>query len=86
MSADLTAAGWRSHDVGGFFGNVGTLWSRKEADGWAYGLLTDQREPQDIAVEALRALLVAHGHRDDFEAMDGQGRLPLRPCVKCGPN
>lgn len=35
----LQAQGWKLRDLPGFAGRFGPLWTLKEADGWAYGVL-----------------------------------------------
>lgn len=43
MSADPAAQGWSPRPPQGFTGLTGPLWSRPEGDGWAYGVLADER-------------------------------------------
>lgn len=43
MSPDPAAEGWSPRPPQGFTGLTGPLWSRPEGDGWAYGVLTDER-------------------------------------------
>jgi uncharacterized protein (TIGR00369 family) len=38
----LQAAGWKQRTLGGFADRFGPLWTRKEKDGWAYGILATQ--------------------------------------------
>ena len=35
----LELAGWRQRTLGGFADRLGPLWTRKEGDAWAYGIL-----------------------------------------------
>jgi len=35
----LQLAGWRQRSLRGFADRMGPLWTRKEEDGWAYGIL-----------------------------------------------
>ena len=37
--AALQDAGWRQRALRGFAERMGPLWTRKEAEGWAYGIL-----------------------------------------------
>ena len=37
--AALQEAGWRQRALRGFADRMGPLWTRKEAEGWAYGIL-----------------------------------------------
>ncbi|TPG59047.1 PaaI family thioesterase [Roseomonas nepalensis] len=43
MSADPAAEGWSPRPPQGFTGLTGPLWSRPGGDGWAYGVLADER-------------------------------------------
>lgn len=42
-AATLEAAGWKPRDLSGFIGLVGPLWTRREAEAWAYGLQMDAK-------------------------------------------
>lgn len=35
----LFAEGWKRRELPGFIGTAGPLWTRRDGDGWAYGLL-----------------------------------------------
>lgn len=35
----LSAAGWRERALAGYAGRFGPLWTRREEDGWTYGVL-----------------------------------------------
>jgi len=35
----LQAAGWKQRSLGGFADRFGPVWTKKESDGWAYGIL-----------------------------------------------
>lgn len=49
-SKALTEAGWRSRDLPGFAGHVGPLWTRKEGDAWAYGLLAAPQHLNTVGI------------------------------------
>lgn len=40
---DPAQHGWTQRPLDGFFSLVGPLWTRREGDAWAYGLLADAR-------------------------------------------
>ncbi|MDP3204874.1 MAG: PaaI family thioesterase [Hydrogenophaga sp.] len=39
----LQEQGWKSRQLAGFMGHSGPLWTRREVDGWVYGLLAEDR-------------------------------------------
>ncbi|MFC0384958.1 PaaI family thioesterase [Muricoccus vinaceus] len=43
MSFDPASEGWSTRPPMGFSGFTGPMWSRPEGDGWAYGVLADER-------------------------------------------
>lgn len=42
LQQDLAALGWRARRVPGLLERIGPLWTRREDDGWGYGLLLDE--------------------------------------------
>ena len=40
----LEANRWKARELPGHIGNIGPLWTRKEPEGWAYGLLCDSQK------------------------------------------
>lgn len=67
MSATTTiespdASGWRQKSLPGFAGLIGPLWARKEADGWAYGLLATSAHlnPAGVVHGGLLTALLDH--------------------------
>jgi len=72
----LQAAGWRARTLPGFAGLVGPLWTRKEADAWAYGLLATpaHANPAGMVHGGLLATLIDHAL--SAIAWEAQGRLP----------
>lgn len=58
----LGADGWRQKSLPGFAGLIGPLWARKEADGWAYGLLAtgDHLNPAGVVHGGLLTALLDH--------------------------
>lgn len=59
----LAADGWRQKSLPGFAGLIGPLWARKEADGWAYGLLAgaDHLNPAGVVHGGLLTAMLDHG-------------------------
>jgi len=43
VSFDPASEGWSPRPPMGFSGFTGPMWSRPEGDGWAYGVLADER-------------------------------------------
>lgn len=43
QAAQLGAEGWKPRELPGFIGTAGPLWTRREGDVWAYGLLVEDR-------------------------------------------
>lgn len=58
----LSADGWRQKSLPGFAGLIGPLWARKEAQGWAYGLLLtgDHLNPAGVVHGGLLTALLDH--------------------------
>ena len=50
MSPDPAAEGWSPRPPQGFTGLTGPLWSRPEGDGWAYGVLADERHANNHGI------------------------------------
>lgn len=75
----LRAAGWRDRTgLPGFTGLVGPLWTRKEADGWAYGLRAGAQHlnPAGLVHGGLLTTLIDHAL--SAIAWEAVGR---KPCV-----
>lgn len=54
--------GWKVRDLPGFIGQVGPLWTRREPEAWAYGVLADDRHtnPAGIVHGGLLTTLLDH--------------------------
>lgn len=78
MRQGLAADGWKERALPGFMGTAGPLWTRREADGWAYGLLATPAHlnPADMVHGGLLATLIDHAL--SAIAWEAAGR---RPCV-----
>lgn len=46
----LTAAGWKPRQLPGHMGLIGPLWTRREGEAWAYGLLAEARHLNPVGV------------------------------------
>lgn len=57
------ADGWRQKSLPGFAGLIGPLWARKEAAGWAYGILAtaSHLNPAGVVHGGLLTALLDHG-------------------------
>lgn len=75
---DLEQLGWRRRELPGFIGLVGPLWTRREGDAWAYGILVTEQHlnPAGIVHGGLAATLADHAL--SAIAWEHAGR---RPCV-----
>lgn len=79
LSSDaLSAAGWRQRKSPGYAGRFGPLWTRKEDDGWAYGVLptTEHLNPVGAVHGGVFASLMDHAV--SAVAWEALGR---QPCV-----
>ena len=43
IESGLVLRGWKTRSLGGFMDCAGPLWTHKEEDGWAYGILAEER-------------------------------------------
>jgi len=50
VSFDPASEGWSARPPNGFSGFTGPLWSRPEGDGWAYGVLADERHANNHGI------------------------------------
>jgi uncharacterized protein (TIGR00369 family) len=58
----LQANGWTCRQLDGFMGQSGPLWTRREGDGWLYGLLIENKHlnPAGVAHGGALATLIDH--------------------------
>ena len=58
----LEAQRWKPRDLPGHIGQIGPMWTRKEPDGWAYGLLCDAKHlnPARVMHGGVTASLLDH--------------------------
>ena len=62
LVACLQEQGWKARQLGGFMGNAGPLWARREGGGWVYGLLAEDRHlnPAGVVHGGALATLIDH--------------------------
>jgi len=75
---DPASDGWTPRTLPGFAGLVGPLWTRREADGWAYAILVEDRHanPAGLAHGGLVSTLADHAL--SVVAWEANAR---RPCI-----
>lgn len=58
----LQSQGWKSRQLAGFMGHSGPLWTRREGDGWAYGLFAEDKHlnPAGVVHGGALATLIDH--------------------------
>jgi uncharacterized protein (TIGR00369 family) len=76
MSSYFVNNGWKNHNLLGFLGKVGVLWTRRESDTWAYGMETtiDHTNPAGIVHGGLICTLLDHAL--STIAWESAGRIP----------
>ena len=72
----LEAQHWKQRALPGFMGVAGPLWTRHEADGWAYGLLLAPGHFNPAGVAHGGALLTLIDHVMSTVAWEASGRTP----------
>ena len=73
---DLRGAGWRERAASGFIGHVGPLWTRREATGWGYALVVDQRHLNPAGIVHGGMLVTLVDHAIATVAWESAGRKP----------
>lgn len=78
VESALAAAGWKPRALPGFIGTAGPLWTRREGEAWAYGVLASKAHlnPANLVHGGLLATLMDHVL--SAVAWEAAGR---RPCV-----
>lgn len=74
----LQAAGWRQRTLPGFAQRFGPLWTRREGDAWAYGVLATAEHLNPAGRVHGGALCSLLDHALSTVAWEAAGR---RPCV-----
>lgn len=75
---DPALDGWKPRTLPGFGGLVGPLWTRKEGDTWAYGVLAEDRHANPAAVVHGGMICTLLDHALSAIAWEGNAR---KPCV-----
>jgi uncharacterized protein (TIGR00369 family) len=70
----LVADGWKQRSLPGFIGAAGPLWTRREGDGWAYGLLPTAAHLNPADVVHGGALVTLVDHAISTVAWEASGR------------
>ena len=76
--AHIQAQGWRERTLPGFIVHVGPLWTRKESDGWAYGLQVGPQHLNPAQMVHGGLLMTLLDHALSAIAWEAMNR---RPCV-----
>lgn len=74
----LSMQGWRPRDLPGFIGHSGPLWTRREGESWAYGLLVEDRHLNPAGRAHGGALMTLIDHALSTVSWEASGR---KPCV-----
>lgn len=72
----LQEQGWKFRELGGFMGQSGPLWTRREASGWAYGLLAEDKHLNPAGVVHGGALCTLIDHVLSTVAWEACDRTP----------
>ena len=73
---ELQAQGWKPHELPGFMGLAGPLWSRREGDDWAYGLQVQAQHLNPARLLHGGALLTLVDHALSTMAWQAAQRQP----------
>lgn len=76
--ADPAADGWKPRSLEGFAGLVGPLWTRKEGESWAYGLLAEAKHANPAGLVHGGMLMTLIDHALSAIAWEAAER---KPCV-----
>lgn len=75
---DPALDGWKPRTLPGFAGLVGPLWTRKENDAWAYGLVAEVRHANPAALVHGGVICTLLDHALSVIAWEANAR---KPCV-----
>ena len=75
---DPSTSGWKPRTLDGFIGSVGPLWTRKEAEAWAYGLVATSQHTNPAGIVHGGLLMTLIDHALSAIAWEDADR---RPCV-----
>ena len=75
---DPSISGWKPRTLDGFIGSVGSLWTRKESDSWAYGFVATAQHTNPAGIVHGGFLMTLIDHALSAIAWEDAGR---RACV-----
>jgi len=75
---DPGRSGWKQRSLEGFFGLVGPMWTKREGDSWAYGLVVEAQHTNPAGIIHGGALMTFIDHALSAIAWEAAQR---RPCV-----
>lgn len=78
MPQNLTALGWKARSVPGLMDRVGPLWTRREDEGWGYGLLLDESHCNGAGMVHGGMVTMLADHALSALAWEAAGR---QPCI-----
>ncbi|NML44395.1 PaaI family thioesterase [Ramlibacter sp. G-1-2-2] len=70
----LQQQGWKQRELPGFIGLAGPLWTLREGEGWAYGLLAGEQHLNPAGVVHGGALVTLLDHAISTVAWEAAGR------------
>ncbi len=73
---DPEASGWKLRSLPGFVGRAGPLWTRREGEGWAYGIQMESAHLNPAGIAHGGALLTLVDHAISTVAWEASGRVP----------
>ena len=77
-TVDPSTSGWKARTLDGFIGSVGPLWTRKENESWAYGLVATSQHTNPAGIVHGGLLMTLIDHALSAIAWEDAGR---RPCL-----
>ena len=75
---DPSTSGWKPRALDGFIGSVGPLWTRKEAEAWAYAFVATSQHTNPAGIVHGGLLMTLIDHALSAIAWEDADR---RPCV-----
>lgn len=73
-SETLASQGWKARELPGFIGLSGPLWTRREGESWAYGLLVEGRHLNPAGRAHGGAIMTLVDHAISSVAWENSGR------------
>jgi uncharacterized protein (TIGR00369 family) len=76
--ADPALEGWKPRTLPGFFDLVGPLWTKKEGDSWAYGIVAEDKHVNPVGIVHGGMLATLLDHALSAIAWEANDR---KPCI-----